>query len=229
MKAAILLHGTGGSDKDYFWFADTKQYLETNGYEVWWPLLPNTEKPNIAATSSFIEQNMPAIDEETIIIGHSSACPVILQMLTDFKLRVKQVVLVSGFYQPLNDGGYSDLMLPDNFEWDAIKSQADEIIFINSDNDPWGANDEQARQPAIKLGGTLMIATGQGHMGSGSFNQPYKKFPLLKRYCCSFGLLLFVLFINCFFFGFGLGRNFAELSFAFFEVRSHPIKLQRQN
>lgn len=31
MKTAILLHGTGGSDADYFWFADTKQYLESGG------------------------------------------------------------------------------------------------------------------------------------------------------------------------------------------------------
>jgi hypothetical protein len=43
MKTAILLHSTGGRDSDYYWFADTRQYLETNGYKVWWPLLPHTD------------------------------------------------------------------------------------------------------------------------------------------------------------------------------------------
>lgn len=27
MKTAWLLHGTGGSDTDYFWFEDTKKYM----------------------------------------------------------------------------------------------------------------------------------------------------------------------------------------------------------
>ena len=45
MKTALLLHGTGGSDTVIFGFADTKQHLESIGYDVWWPLLPNTENP----------------------------------------------------------------------------------------------------------------------------------------------------------------------------------------
>lgn len=181
MKTALLLHGTGGSDTDYFWFADTKQHLESIGYDVWWPLLPNTEKPNLVDTRNFVEQNLPAIDEETIIIGHSSACPLILHMLQYFKVSVKQVVLVGGFYQSLGDDGYSDLMLPDAFDWTTIKKNAREIIMINSDNDPWGCTDVQAREPAIKLDATLIVATGQGHMGSISYSQPYREFELLKR------------------------------------------------
>jgi hypothetical protein len=32
-----------------------------------------------------------------------------------------------------------------------------------------------------KLGGTLIIRHGEGHMGSTLFNQPYRKFPLLEK------------------------------------------------
>ncbi|NBU33114.1 hypothetical protein EB118_01595 [bacterium] len=181
MKTAILLHGTGGSSENYFWFADTKKYLEANGYEVWWPLLPNTEKPELQETMHYVEQNLPTINENTIIIGHSSACPLILHIVQYFKVKIKQVVLVGGFYKSLNDDGYSDLMLPKSFDWEVIKSKVDEIILINSNNDPWGCNDMQAREPAIKLSATLAIASGQGHMGSLSYNQSYKEFPLLKR------------------------------------------------
>lgn len=134
MKSAWLLHGTGGNDKDYFWFSDTSQYLATKGYQVWWPQLPNTEKPNLEETRNFIEDDDLnfVFDEETIIIGHSSACPVILDILQWNKVPVKQVILVSGFYQPLNDDGYSDLMLPkEEYHWEDIKKAAEEIILIN--------------------------------------------------------------------------------------------------
>lgn len=178
MKTAWLLHGTGGSNKDYFWFPDTKKYLESKGYEVWWPLLPHTEKPNLEETRDYIEDNMPLFDEDTIIIGHSSVCPLILHMLQFFKVKVKQIVLVSGYYQKISTEANS--MLPTSFDWEAIKQNADEIIIINSDNDPWGCDDKQARPAAEKLGATFVLAEGQGHMGSGTYGQPYKEFSLLK-------------------------------------------------
>lgn len=177
-KTAWLLHGTGGSDTDYFWFGDTKKYLESKGYEVWWPLLPNTNKPNLDETRDFIEDNMPMIDENTIIVGHSSACPLILHMLESFKVKVKQVVLVSGYYQTISDE--SNSMLPESFDWETIKNNADEIIIINSDNDPWGCDDKQARPAAEKLGAKFIFAEGQGHMGSTTYNQPYREFPKIR-------------------------------------------------
>jgi predicted alpha/beta hydrolase family esterase len=181
MKSAWLLHGTGGSDNDYFWFDSTKSYLESKGYNVWWPLLPHTEKPELVETKAFIESNMPSCDKETIIIGHSSACPVILSLMQSFKTPVKQVILVSGFYQPLNDDGYSNRMLEPNYNWGIIKQVAHEIILINSDNDPWGCDDKQAKPIPDKLKARLIVATGQGHMGSSTYNQPYKEFDLLKQ------------------------------------------------
>lgn len=73
---------------------------------------------------------MPLLEEDTIIIGHSSACPVILHFM---KVPIKQVILVAGFYQPLNDDGYSDLMLQDEeYGWKAIEQIAKDIVLINS-------------------------------------------------------------------------------------------------
>jgi predicted alpha/beta hydrolase family esterase len=181
MKAAFLFHGTGGSNEDYFWFADTKNFLEGRGYSVWWPLLPNTDKPELVESREFIQNTMPAIDEESIIIGHSSACPLILDLLQKNDIRVKQVVLVSGFYSHIDDDGYSKRMLPESFDWETIKSRAKNFVVINSDNDPWGCSDIQARPTAIALGATLIVPTGEGHMGSISFGQPYYDFTLLKR------------------------------------------------
>ncbi len=182
MKTAWLLHGTGGSDTDYFWFADTKEYLESKGYNVWWPLLPHTDKPSLEETRGFIKENIPVLDEDTIIVGHSSACPVILHMLQCFKTPVKQVILVSGFYEVIDDEGYSELMLQkEPFDWAAIQKSAKEIVLINSDNDPWGCDHKQARPVAEKLNAKFILAKDQGHIGSGTYNQPYKQFALLKE------------------------------------------------
>lgn len=178
MKTAWLLRGTGGSNTDYFWFEDTKNYLESKGYEVWWPLLPHTESPDLDETKSFIQAHMPLPDADTIIIGHSSACPLILDMLQSLTIKAKQVILVSGYYQSISDE--ANKMLPQSFDWEKISSNAAEIVCINSDNDPWGCDDKQARPAAEKLGTTFILAEGQGHMGSGTFNQPYREFALLK-------------------------------------------------
>jgi len=180
MKTALLLHGTGGSEKDYFWFADTKNYLESRGYSVWWPLLPNTQRPELSETYDFVERNRPTLDAETIVIAHSSGCPLALHLLERSETKVKQAVLVSGFYRPIGEEG-ADRMLPPSFDWSAIGRNAAEIVFINSDDDPWGCDDTQAREAATALNAPLVVATGQGHMGSDSYGQPYREFPLLKR------------------------------------------------
>lgn len=184
MKQAVLLHGTGGSDQDYFWFADTKRFLEAHGYDVWWPLLPHTDKPVLEETALFVEENMPPVDDETIIIAHSSACPLVLHLLELSLTKIKQAVLVAGFYAPIDnaaEGGISHLIVPEEYDFERIYSSAEEIVLINSDNDPWGCDDKQAQPIAEELGAKFVLAKGQGHMGSLTFDQPYREFPLLKE------------------------------------------------
>lgn len=185
MKQAVLLHGTGGNDHDYLWFADTKQYLEDHGYEVWWPQLPNANRPQLEDSLAFVEENMPPLDEESIMIGHSSACPLILFLLENSMITVKQVVLVAGFYEPIDDakhGGRSHLMLPEEgFDYDRIRTAAEQFVLINSDNDPWGCTADKARPVADELDGKLIVAEGQGHMGAfGRYNEPVSELPVLK-------------------------------------------------
>lgn len=181
MKRAFLLHGVGGNETEYFWFADTKAYLEANGYEVWWPALPNPDRPRLDDSLYFLENNHPGMDEETILIGHSSACPLILSFLQNAHTQVSQVVLVAGYYERFEDKEIQNAMLGTGYDWSAIRQSAKEIIMINSDNDPWGCTDLYARNAMGKLHATMVVATGQGHMGSDSFKQPYAEFPILKR------------------------------------------------
>jgi predicted alpha/beta hydrolase family esterase len=180
-RTAILLHGTGGSDTDYFWFADVKAYLEKQGVTVYWPLLPNTEKPELQPGLTFLQKTFPDISKDTILIGHSSACPLIVAWLEQVQTTIAQAILVGGFYQWIDDGGYSELMLKETYDWQKIKAAAGEIIMINSDNDPWGCTFEAALPAARSLDAVAILNTGEGHMGSTTYNQPYREFDLLKR------------------------------------------------
>lgn len=181
VKTAILLHGTGGDDKDYFWFGDTKQRLEANGYQVWWPQLPNADRPNLQDALDFVFASMPQLDSQSVIIGHSSAGPLILSILERLEAPIAKAILVSGFYNAIEGNELTPLMLQDSYDWRKIRANAAQIYFLNSDNDPWQCTDQQARPAAQMLNAPLIVMFGQGHMGSDSFNQSYREFPLVKQ------------------------------------------------
>jgi len=177
MKNAILLHGTGDRN-DSYWFPYLKGVLEQKGYEVWAPQLPNAEKPNLQDWLSFVLEN-GKFSEETLLIGHSAGAQLILSVLEKIQAPVKQAVLVSGYAKTLKLT--VDATEAGEPHWEKIVGKFQNIVFINSDNDPWGCDDKQGRIMLDHLGGTLVIAKGEGHMGSTSYNQPYKEHPLVVK------------------------------------------------
>ncbi len=176
MKNAIILHGTGETEQS-FWFPYLKHNLEKKGYTVSIPRLPDTDNPDLVTwlPAALKETYTP----ETILIGHSSGCPLILSVLENLNLTIKQAILVAGFARPIGEKKEPQKILQDRYDWGKIKLNIQEIIFINSDNDPWGCTDKEGRYMHDHLGGKLIVQKGEGHMGSDFFNQPYKEFPLL--------------------------------------------------
>mgnify|MGYP001579158339 CR=1 FL=1 len=177
MKNAIILHGTGDKNTD-FWFPYIKEKLEERSFDVWLPQLPNAEKPNREDWLPFILEN-GKFTEETVMIGHSAGAQIILSVLEKIDTKIKKAILVSGYAKALRKDAGSENNV-DDFNWEAMKEKAEEFIFINSDNDPWQCDDKQGRIMFDKLGGTLVIRH-EGHMGSTTYNQPYKEFPLLAK------------------------------------------------
>ena len=178
MKNAIILHGTS-SKPESFWFPSIKKFLESKGYEVWVPSLPNPDKPSLGIQLPFVLKN-GKFNGETILIGHSAGATLILSILENIKVRVNKAILVAG-YAKSNPKNEPQPILQKEYDWKKIKMNVKKIVFINSDNDPWGCDDKHGRYMFNNLGGTLIIRHGEGHMGSDSFNQPYKEFPLLER------------------------------------------------
>jgi len=174
MAKVIILHGTGSSPDNY-WHPYLKERLEEKGCEVSVSALPNSEESDIEEWLPFILKN-EKIDEDTILIGHSAGSPLILSILENIDCKIKQAILVSGFIDTLDVK-----ILQKSYDWEKIRSNVEDIIFINSDNDPWGCDDKQGKKMFDKLGGTLIVRHGEGHMGSKDFNQPYKEFPFLLK------------------------------------------------
>lgn len=110
---AILLHGTGGSPES-FWLPWLAEQLQTQTTAVHRPSLPGAELPELSRILPFLQSNF-SLDEGTLLVGHSSACPAILSWLQEAKQPVAQVVLVAGFYAPIDDDGISQKMLPKLF------------------------------------------------------------------------------------------------------------------
>lgn len=169
---AIIFHGSGGSPNSY-WIPYIKHNLEACGYDVIVPQLPNTN----------IEESLTAVinlhyDCDTILVGHSSGCPLILSVLENINVKVKKAVLVAGYFESLNPPE-PEPMVQEQYDWQKIKAHSDTFIFIHSDNDPWGCTDTLGKRMQDKLGGQLVVLPGEGHMGSTTYNQPYKEFPFL--------------------------------------------------
>jgi hypothetical protein len=177
MKNAIILHGTGDAPTN-FWFPYLKDGLEKRGYEVWLPSLPNPEYPNRKEWIPFLLEG-GKFSEETIIIGHSAGAQIILSLLENIEVKIKQAILVSGYAKALRKTADSEKNV-DEYAWEAIRPKSEQFIFINSDNDPWTCDDTQGRIMFDNLGG-MQIILHEGHMGSNYHKQPYKEFPLLLK------------------------------------------------
>lgn len=175
MKNAIILHGTGDSP-DLYWFPYIASGLKEKGFDIWLPQLPNSQKPNLQDWLNFVLEN-GKITNETVIIGHSAGAQLILSLLENTNGKIRQAILVSGYAKPLPKTE-NDPKNENEFNWEKIKGKAEEFIFINSDNDPWECTDVQGKMMQEHLGGKLIVRH-DGHMGSQTFSQPYKEFPLI--------------------------------------------------
>lgn len=101
--------------------------------------------------------------------------------MENIDVKIHKAILVAGYARPNGKEKLPEKILQDSYDWEQIKNNAKDIVFINSDNDPWGCDHQEGQYMFERLGGTLIIRHGEGHMGSDSFNQPYKYFTLLEK------------------------------------------------
>ena len=178
MSQALILHGTDATPANN-WFTWLKEQLEQDGYKVWLPQLPNSDKPNAETYNKLLLSNLDFdFNEETIIVGHSSGAVESLSLLQHLpdNTKVKEVFLVSAFKDDLGWDALTGLFT-EPFDFEKIKTKAGKFVFLHSDNDPYVPL-EQAQYLAEQVGGELIVKLGQGHFNI-ELSEQYKAFPEL--------------------------------------------------
>ncbi len=176
MLNAIIFHGTDDNPNRY-WYGWLGKELEKARYRVEIPSVPTINKEPIATLlPKVLEQH--TFDSNTLLVGHSAGGPLILSILEYIDVPIAKAILVAG-YSEHPDDQMEDPVLQDSYNWEKIKQNVKEIIFVNSVNDPWNCDDTQGRIMFDQLGGTQVILA-DGHFGSIPKGQPYDEFPLLR-------------------------------------------------
>lgn len=163
-----------GTGKDH-WYPWLKQKLEDKGYKVDSPTFPSNLITKEEILLKFAEKY---INEDTVIIGHSSGAALALRVAE--KHKIKGLVLVCGLFKDLGyEEEISTGIFAHSWDWQKIRSNQDFLIQFDSDKDPYIPQKhfhklaENTRSEHIKL-------RGRGHFGS-EWKSP-KKFPeLLER------------------------------------------------
>lgn len=177
MKTALILHGTMGSP-DGNWFKWLKRELERQGIIVWLPALPNSELPSLRQEADFVHAHCPfPIDEETLIVGHSSGAILALILAQESTEPIGAVVAVSVFHDNSLHWEANDRLFDVDFDWTAIQQHAKRRYFVHSDTDPYVPL-EQAQYVARNCNGEMVILPDQGHFNL-ERSKAYSSFPKL--------------------------------------------------
>lgn len=177
MKTAIILHGTLGSP-DGNWFKWLKSELEQKGFAVWLPQLPNAEQPSLRKWQRFIKEQCPfPINEETLIVGHSSGAILALVLAENNMEKIGSIVDVSVFHDNSLNWQPNSQLFDVQFDWTAIQQGVKELLFIHSDNDPYVPLN-QAQFVATNTGAEIVVIPGEGHFNL-ERSEEYKQFPKL--------------------------------------------------
>ena len=175
MKRAVILHGTSSKPTDA-WFPWLEDKLKAEGYNVWVPHLPGNHTPQAQVYNDYLfSQDWDF--EDNMIVGHSSGAVSVLNLLMDERCpHVKLGVMVGAWAGgkpkgPFLPGQFKNLFPEGGFDFDLIKSKADALAFLHSDNDPYCPL-EQAQFLAEQLDAPITIIPGAGHIGRGFKEKP---------------------------------------------------------
>lgn len=176
MKRAIIVHGFKGKP-DTNWKPWLKSELETKGFQVEIPEMPNTDHPQ---ASAWVAKLASAIGEmgsdEIYLIGHSLGCITILKYLETLSddQKIKACIFVAGFTKRFEgyNGGHESFF-ENELNLRHIKTHVDTIIAVQSEDDS-NVGFEELKDFGDSLGARTIAVTDMGHFSSadGVFEVP---------------------------------------------------------
>ncbi len=165
MKRAFIIHGWNSAPLDG-WKPWLNNELNTRGYTVRTPHLPNTRHPDRYRWVEELTKVIGTPDAACDLIGHSLGCTAILRYVESLApgQRVGKLVLVAGFAEDL---GIEDVanFVDEPFDFEKIKAAARNIISIRSDADPY-ISQQQFDRLEKALGAKKVLVKGGKHFSS---------------------------------------------------------------
>lgn len=173
-KRVFIIHGWDGYPEEG-WFPWLKRELETRGFAVEVPAMPESKTPKIAAWVQHLVELVGNVDEQTYFVGHSIGCQAILRFLERLpdEAVCGGVVLVAGWtvlsppaYETPDDHAIARPWIETPLDWDSIQKRAKHWTAIFSDTDDFVPR-ESADIFRSKLGAEIIMEHDKGHF-SGS-------------------------------------------------------------
>ncbi len=178
----FILHGSFGNPF-VNWIPYLRREIENKGLEIYTPDFPTgINYQNYKNWSRLLKTYLDAglIGKNTTIYAHSIAPVFICHFLTEYKIKVKKLILVCGFnnYFGINDeyDAVNKTMYFNNLE--DTKKYVNEIVCIYSKNDPY-VNYEAEKDFAETLSSREIIIEEGAHLNSES---GYTEFCELLKY-----------------------------------------------
>ncbi len=150
MKRIIITHGWSGSP-DANWLPWLTSELEKHGHEVVVPAMPDTDNPVIETWVGTLAEVVGTPDEDTYFVGHSIGCQTILRYLETINTPVGGAVFVAGWFtlENMEDEKEEEIARPwieTPIDSEKVKSVLPQSVLVISDNDPYGAFEENIRR-----------------------------------------------------------------------------------
>lgn len=180
MKKAVILHAMEQTSSGH-WYPWLKAQLESRGYRVWTPDLPDPAMPNNQKVKDFLLQSDWDFNE-TLVIGHSSGSMQLLYLLQNLSsnVRVETAVMVSSFSKPVPGMEKQHVgLFEEPYDYEAIMRNAKNRIFVHGRDDPWCPL-EGAEELARNTNSELVVVNNGGHFST-SLDPKYTEFPELLR------------------------------------------------
>lgn len=177
MKRAVIVHGWSGKPSEA-WFPWLKKELETRGFKVSAPQMPNPDYPSIKTWVAKLTKIIGKPDKELILIGHSIGCQTILRYLQTIKTPIKGSVFVAGWLtlKDLETDEEQETVQPwldTPIDFNHIK-KITKSIAIFSDNDPYVPMNS-VKTFEKQIGAKTITLHKRGHLGA------YDKCPKLPE------------------------------------------------
>ena len=172
MKRVFIIHGWEGYPEEN-WFPWLRSELETKGFEVFVPQLPDAENPRIEKWVPVVAKKVGVVDGSTYFVGHSIGCQTIARFLENQSESVKAggAIFVAGFFKRLTNmedeevKETADSWFDSPIDLDKVKRRLMTSVAIFSDDDQYVPLDN-VDDFRDKLGSKIIIQKNKGHFNT---------------------------------------------------------------